>query len=208
MYKNKRRGFRKGGKKMGAAMVKRIVKKQLAREIEIKRVDGISNLSPLMGVAAIHLFNGIALGNDDFQRIGNQVTNKYIKCKGDVTFPDSTNKVRVLLLQDKQPNGAFPTIGDLFTFTTQPIVSFLTPDSKARFNVLRDKVYSGGSQGPTSRPLDWYVPLKNTRTVYSAAGDSIVAIRTNAYYLVAISDSTVVPNPVVNLACRIAYTDA
>lgn len=187
--------------------VKKEVKKALNKELEVKQIEAAFTMTPILGAINLQLVNGIAVGADDFQRVGNQIKAKALRIKGDIQFADSVNKVRMLVILDKQPNNAIPALADLFTFTATPLISFKSSDNNARFTFLRDKTYTIGSGGPVGKAIDWYIKC-GFKTHYTSNNATIADIRTNALYIAFMTDSGAVPNPILNACYKFEYTDA
>lgn len=202
------KGKRKvGGKRKKGNYVAKIVNKILAKRVEDKYNDIFGSYSPLSSSYAIQLLNGLTQGAGDFNRVGNEITNLYVNTKFTMTFPDSTNRCRLLLFWDKQPNSALPTTSDLFTYTANPVSSFLNPDCKARFHVLKDIVVTGGTGGPVSKAFNWKINLRRKNTLYQGTTDQIGSIMTNALYFMFLTDSAAVPNPTLEYMSRLVYSD-
>lgn len=195
-----------GGRKKGNYVAK-IVNKILAKRVEDKYHDIFGNYAPLANTYAIQLLNGLTQGTGDAMRVGNEVTALYLNSKFTITFPDSTNRARLMVFWDKQPNGAVPTTADLLTYTANPVDSFLNPDSKARFHVLKDVACSGGTNGTPTRTFNWKINLRKKNVLFKGTTDTIGAIQTNALYFLFMSDSGVVPNPQIDYMVRYVYSD-
>lgn len=196
-----------GGKRKKGNYVAKIVNKILAKRVEDKYHDIFGTYAPLSSAYSIQLLNGIGQGAGDFNRVGNEITNLYINTKFTIDFPDTTNRARLLIFWDKQPNRGLPTTADLFTYTATPISSFLNPDSKARFHVLKDKILTGGSNGKPIRDVSWKINLRKKNTLYSGTTDQIDSVMTNALYFMFFSDSGAVPNPQLTYMTRLVYSD-
>lgn len=208
MYKKPNKKLVKPRAKQSSMNVKQIVRKEFLRQVEVKRRDEVLTLSPALSTGAqFQIVNPVPNGNLDFQRIGNTITCLSLQLKASITFPDSTNRVRLLIIQDKQCNGAVPVQADFLTFPLNGINSFINPDSRARFKIHHDKVYSGGAQGTVATAVNIYKKI-NCKTLYNNSTDIVSAITTNALYIVLLSDSSITPHPVLEGACRLRYTDA
>lgn len=198
-----------GGRPKRGNYVAKVVNKILAQRLEDRYHDIFGNLDTQgTGSYNLQLINGLTQGTGDAMRIGNEVCNNYLMAKLNFIFPDTTNRCRVMIVWDKQPNGAPPAVADLFTYTANPVDSFLNPDSKARFHVLKDVIVSGGtSGGPATKAFNWKINLRKKRTLYKGTTDTIGAIQSNALWLICQSDSGVPPNPFLNYMFRLNYLD-
>lgn len=192
--------------------IKRYVNKVVSKNIETKSVDIQSSATPSQGIGGsgfdLQLLNGIALGNQDYQRVGNTVKLQKMYLKLSTTFPDPTNIVRIMLVHDNSPDGIFPSGAQLFTFSADPLRSFITADYSSRFHVLYDKLISGGAGGPVAKALNPLTfKLKGKEMRFIGGGADIAAIQKGAIYLIMMSDSLAVAHPRVDYMARIFYKD-
>lgn len=159
---------------------------------------------------------------DDTQsgRIGRKITIKRLQVRGQLVLPattvaaDTTDKIRVMFIQDMQTNGASPTVATILE--TADINSYLNMANSSRFKVLSDKIYTlnataGGA--PTGTPSFGsvtrnYAIYKKCNIIIeydnSAATGAIATQRTNNILCMCIS-----LNAKVTHACtvRIRYSD-
>lgn len=198
-----------GGKRKRSNYVAKVVNKILAKRLEDRYHDIFGFLDTgTLGNYSVQLINGLAQGAGDFNRVGNEVCMNYLMAKLNMEFPDTTNRARVMIVLDKQPNGLAPVAGDLWTYTAQPVDSFINPDSKARFHVLKDVLISGGTAGgPATKPFNWKINLRKKTVLYKGVADTIASIQTNALWLITASDSGVPANPRLNYMFRLNYLD-
>lgn len=197
-----------GGKRKKGNYVAKIVNKILAKRVEDKYHDIFGSLSPTAGPGyVLQLINGIGQGAGDFNRVGNEVCAGSLHARLGITFPDVTNRVRVMLFWDKQPNGTVPTAADLLTYTLQAVDSFLNPDSKARFHVIYDKLLSGGANGTVATSINRKFNLRKKRVLFKGTTDDIASIQSNALYLLVMSDSVATPHPDIRYMFRYIYSD-
>lgn len=85
------------------------------------------------------------------QRIGRKLTIKSVQFKGIVQLElaatptgavtAESNHLRMILLYDKQPNGALPALTDVLT-GGQTVNDLFNIDNRDRFSILKDKVWS------------------------------------------------------------------
>lgn len=206
MYKSKPR-VKSAQEQKTAIIANKVVKKVLRKQIETKYHDIFGTLNQLAGTYSIQLLNGIAQGAGDFNRVGNECYITTLYCKLSITFPDSTNMVRTLIVWDRQPNGAVPATADLLTYTADPVRSYLNPDSKARFRVLYDKLHCGGANGPVAVAVNKKFKVCKS-TLFKGTADTIASIQTGALYLITMNDSAAVANPNVDYIVRLCYRDS
>lgn len=198
-----------GGKRRKGNYVAKVVNKILAKRLEDRYHDIFGNLDTQgSGSYNFQLINGLGQGSGDFNRVGNEVCMNYLMAKLNMEFPDTTNRCRIMIIIDKQPNGLPPPVADLFTYTANPVDSFLNPDSKARFHVLKDILISGGtSGGPATKAFNWKINLRKKTVLYKAQTDTIASIATNAMWLITASDSGIPAHPRLNYMFRLNYLD-
>lgn len=85
------------------------------------------------------------------QRIGRKLTIKSVQFKGIIQLELSSspsgsvtaeaNHLRMILLYDKQPNGAAPALADVLT-GGQTVNDLFNIDNRDRFSIIKDKVWS------------------------------------------------------------------
>ncbi len=79
---------------------------------ELKNDDqALGNAQPFVNNPAAVLMNGIQLGTNENQRIGRQIKIITFGYRLTINLPSdgaATRQTRIMLLQDKQPNGLFP----------------------------------------------------------------------------------------------------
>lgn len=163
---------------------------------------------PVAAFTGITEVNCIQQGATVANRIGNKVVCKSIHFKGTLSAnPANLSVARVMLVYDKQPNGAFPAWADLIL--DQPgavsgVYSSLNIANKSRFQVLRDQFFNFDAAQSVIHTLNWYVKGR-WESEYGATAGAITDFRTGALYLVALYTSAVVA--LSNCSCRIRYYD-
>jgi len=180
-------------------------------ESEMKVLDTSTTSSTIGSSGTVFLLNGIAQGTDTNQRIGNEYIVKGFNCRysfvttGQTTAADETNVFRLIVVYDKEPKGVAPGVSE--------ILSLVRPDStyqdanKGRFIVMYDRFDYVGLNGPMA-VTDNIFEKCDLQVLCNTTSGTISAIQTGSIYLLCISDSTIVPNPVLNFVSRVAYTDS
>lgn len=195
--------------------------------------DGISaSANPVMSAQGV-LLNGVAKGDDYFQRIGRTVQWKTFSVKGTITPAvinasstySNPQNVRILVFWDTQANGTSPLTTDVLDAGSGTINthSNLNLNNRERFKVLWDKVYSIGgyygaaityAAGPWAQKIKLFKKFKvPVNQVYNdGTGGSPGNIATNALWLLVIGDDALVvapakSNPMVWLHTRGRFTD-
>lgn len=179
-------------------------------------------------IDSINLLNGLVPGSQHYQRIGRQVRIKRIKLSAQLgTNPDDTTHAaqqswRIMLLLDRQANGAAPAITDIFggilnNGTNAYSTAFsglmpINPVNLQRFHVLSDYVKQATSLVTTTSPdyniymwVDIDVSL-NVLTKYNAGTAGTVAdIVQNAIYLVALRSNADDGNDFLRFWARVFF---
>lgn len=223
-----RRKFTRSSRKRKPS-VKRIVRKEISKAIETKEATfdhsgtgmssigngGVGNAVTLFGHAA-----NIAQGTADGQRIGNQITMRGIR----YYFPiqnavgERINHVRVLYVM---PHRYFPDSGTAATITSDVFGTaswnMFSPVNTDKYKVLLDKflyfrnVSNAGStadSNPETKLIKGFLKI-NKKIQYDYEGISGATRPDQEVYLLAISDSTAIPNPgALGGYSRVFYKDA
>ncbi len=147
----------------------------------------------------------ISQGDDDNNRHGLQVTMRSIAMRFHVAIGNQDSCLRVILLVDKQSNGAVPTVADVLQITTGGTDVVTTPtnnDNKKRFTILSDRVriLINGHSDLLCFPLR----KKLTHKIrFDGVGQAIDDVVSGAVFLLLLSDQTTVANaPTVAVTSR------
>jgi len=179
-----------------------------AMGIEKKFIDSTQAIAALAG-SAILLMNGVAIGDDYNNRNGREIKMKsiYMRMTG-ANLVDQESSIRVMLVYDKQPNGAAPAITDILTSADVNAPNNL--NNKERFITISDKVYTASTAAKRSWICKKYKRL-DTSVQYSGTGATIASIATGAVWLILIPQSlstgASTANYVVGYQTRVRFTD-
>lgn len=151
----------------------------------------------------------LTCGPNANQRIGNKITVKSYQLKATCTLDPATvtgfAHLRILILLDKQPNAALPTIASIFPATADRLISGLSPEVWDRYSILTDKQYFVSNAQAQSKYINIFKKL-NMSVDYANAATAIPG--TNAIHVLLISNEPAGGNPpVVIWTERIRYTD-
>lgn len=170
--------------------------------------------------------NGIANGTTESTRIGTKVVLTSIQISGLATMltqsdqadAEPSTSVRILLVHDKQTNGAQFNGEDVLLNSSVDILAFRDPEYSARFTVLKewfielnatnsqtDGTNTGSIAGEQKR-FTLYKKL-NIPVKYSADNATVTAIVDNSLHLMAIQTSTGGPVQ-LNWQSRVRYQDS
>jgi len=180
---------------------------------EIKALDIPDGAVALNSTGAIAVLNTIRAGSSFFNRIGRKINLKSLRCNfyvAPIRAQNAIDYVRIMLIYDKQANGAFPTIADIIQSTDQAGTNSTTNMSNAnlnnrdRFKILRDQriTLAAVAAGPPLQPtnmfdqvspntnIEWFVKLGGMETQFRADSAPAVIgdIATGALLLVTLGD--------------------
>lgn len=124
-------------------------------------------------------------------RLGNKITVRNIMVRGwiyltgDVPNTEYCDLLRLVLVQDKQPNGAAPAVTDVFD--SDEIHGLWNMDNRQRFRVHADKTYrlKGGDASGADLdivPVHFELPMKVAVTYKGNAG-TVADIATNNFFI-------------------------
>lgn len=197
----KQMGFRKP---VGAAKIKKIVRKEIDKQEEFKLID-VSADSTLDNVGQITHLTPIAQGLDQSDRTGNKVKLRSIlfRYNGTGIVAAGTAGVRCIIFQDRQHDGTTPTMANLLdgAFTSSP----LDRDQLGRFKILHDEMIPFDIYGQGLKRMGKvYRKLNITCSFTSNLG---TATFQNPLYIMWLSDQAA-NNPVIRWDTRVRFTDA
>lgn len=214
---------------------KRIVKiekkvKQMENEVELKYFDTIA-ASPATQTGLLTLVNGMAAGTTQITRIGAQIRMTSIQFRYVISNLAATlapTSLRMLIVLDRQTNGAAPTIsgsasgGTLAILDNAVFTSVIDQpyqyEAKQRFTILYDKRWTLNPQIQAteaagaivtnqivSKCIQGYVKLNRT-VKYDNTTAAISSINTNSLHTVFITD--IANGVTLTGGTRIYYKDA
>lgn len=193
----------------------------------------------LNATGKLNCLNLITTGSSSWNRIGRKVALKSFRLRGFLTAtnnaaagPEGPILQRMVLLYDKQPNGALPTIGDIFLdqasvaadSSNTSVTSGLNLNNRDRFEVLLDRQYyspptNTGTGLSTNTGLvatcdpmtfDWYIHLRNREVHYKADSSPAVIgdIATGSLVFITFGNVTAGQEPYsLTASIRIRYSD-
>jgi len=201
--KRKRRTKVKDQIKTGAD-VRKAVQETAPSQGKLDTISGSITTTPVTLLEV----SKIAFNNDDagqYERNSKKITMGSLRFRGTLVVGDATNLVRLLVVRDKNqdnqawdPNSCFFSDGNVV-----PAPTFAQINTR-NVDVLYDNTYNmqdSTESVPAVRPsqyfVDFYVPIRKTLTyIQQNAGDAAINPRNgHHYYLVAVSDSSILPNP-------------
>ena len=221
-YRNRRYGYRKrryrsrrygyfGKAGSDAQKAVRMAGKALSlMNVEYKHHDVQISATGVSTTPIITELTNLSQGDTSSTRDGDSIKATAIMLRGICAISPvaSTSQYRVMLVQDKQTNGALFTPADLLEDTTagDNLISPLNLDNKYRFRVLYDKLHTLSVNGG-NESIKWskYINL-NQHFRYGSNAGTIADLNTNSLALVTISNEpTNTPNQTVY--SRLRYVD-
>jgi len=185
---------------------------QPADRVEIKILP-TSNLSNTVSNSGqVILLNGCANGlGSQSGRVGDEINMTSISLRvqwatlGQSLSADETNSCRSILVYDKAPSGALPSISTILAVGNNPIAA-PNPEYRGRFMILDDWLTGVGLNGPMIVSREKLIPC-DLQTTYTANSSGITAIATGALYLLNISDSGLAPAPNCSYYVQVGFND-
>ncbi len=152
----------------------------------------------------------IAVGDTKVLRNGDNIKIESIHIKGLLLINASSanSHIRVMLVYDKQTNGAIYTLANLLEDVTisDSVVSALNTDNKYRFNILYDKIHTlNRESGAQSKTFEIFRKVNKPIRYSTAAGD-ITDLRSGSYSLVMLQD-IVTNEPTTTVFARLIFID-
>lgn len=156
---------------------------------EFKSSDEYHANAGITRAGTFYLLNGLTKGNERDERNGRQVVNKVLQARIEVNLDqevEDTVQTRILLVQDRQPNGSVFGINDLLQDNIR-ITSFYRTGWSQRFRVLFDKTVWVKTEFPVRR-LNIYKKVNTVTKFGSGDAGTVSDITTNSYYIVLFTD--------------------
>lgn len=150
------------------------------------------------------LLNGMAPGDNNGNREGTSIMMKMLSLKFSMYAGDTAGNVfRVVIIYDKQPNGAQMPEADVFASVGDP-TSLRFWNSRQRYTFVYDKTFALDINRPTQVKI---VKRLNKPVKFGTGGtNGISDITKGSLYAFIISDSGATPNPNITGHARISYT--
>lgn len=205
-YSRKRKGFGRPYKKRKVTLrkvVKQVKTLKKYAKAEVRYVDNTFALAGVSTTATLTFINGVAQGDDSNNREGNATFNKMVTIKGRVNPNTSTTlqHVRLIVLYDKQSNGAAPAIADILEQSTN-VDSMRFWNSRARYRFLVDKTFSVGPQG--GKNFKFVKKVRQYTKYGTATTGAISNVVKGSIYVVQLSDAAA-STPTIGWVSRVSF---
>lgn len=177
----------------------------------------------------VTLLNSCDEGSGPSARVGRVISMRSVQMRGSVRPVDTmvtgancidVSYVRVLIVYDRQPNGAAPTVANILSASNP--ASFQNLDFRDRFKVISDEHFIVGPRvmdttatqaiavegGVSGRVINLYKDLQGLKTVFDGTGGGIADINTGALFQVTIGSQAAGVGANVVVATRVRFTDS
>ncbi len=169
---------------------------------EVKQVDVTATATPGTTQSLV-LLNALSQGTTRVTRIGNSVRFVALACNFKMNMNSSATHttIRLLILYDKQSNGAAPAN----IYQSSSIISPFNPDNMYRYEILSQSSTSLSISGMQERVVSFSIPLYHITRYQSNNGD-ITDITTGSLYFGLVSDDNT-NTPTVEYYFRASFVD-
>lgn len=200
--------------------VQRATLKMTPSSVIIQETNFSLTASPLGGPTIQHSLSDIEFSNSNDRpdsRKSKKITVGHIKCRCYLDVGDRTNLCRVMVVRNKDPlTAAAFNPGNMFVMNngvgTQPNQMFAEPNLR-QVDVRYDKVFNlqdSTEAVPATRQQNIYfeisVPIHETWKYFTETNNTSEFTRNmKDYYIVAFSDSAIIPNPTLKCASYVWF---
>jgi len=177
---------------------------------EFKSVDVLADAASCSTTTGIVLLNGMTTGAAINQRVGREVTLRYVQFQYVVRCNTAgvDQQVRVVLVYDRQTNGSAPAFNDVFDVTNVTCARRL--ENRKRFKILYDRTHVLNAIGEAGSQVArrFYRRLRHPVTFNSGNTGLVGDITTGSVYLLFISTQAAGTNAaLIDYQTRIRYSD-
>lgn len=176
--------------------------------VERKNIDLNTTFAPPLtaAFATPQLLNGCPQGIGNNERIGRSMQIKSVQWRGIFSANAPACQHRVVIVYDKQANGAAPIATDVFSINE--FTSPLQLANKDRFVIIDDQVTNSSQSSAINASDDSYKKCDLT-TQFSGTGSTIASISTGSIYAFVANnaDKTVGAVTTAWIHFRVRYTD-
>nr|QXP07673.1 MAG: putative capsid protein [Arizlama virus] len=170
---------------------------------------------------SVLLVNGIARGDEIFERTGRQIVMKSVELRWQVASTTTTGiaqTCRIMLVYDRQANGAAPTILNVIRGAADGFLPHQPRnlENRRRFTILYDRTFVVGPQGTSTTALGvapivadkFYRKLNHPVEFNSGDAGTIADITTGSLYVLTIGNVAAGDtDALMNAVCRVRYQD-
>lgn len=188
--------------------VRREVDRQMARKADYKHTTTSRGTSATIDYNGntYSLLESMTRGDGPINEFeGSKISIKSIRLRGSVVASDSTNVMRIMVLQ--WFDSAVPNPNAIINNTGTLLAPYGTRywTNKKNFKVLSDQFICLSSNNYEIKPVDIYISGKRLKDVWFSALANTV--QTNNIVLMVVSDSSTLNHPYFTWASEVVYTD-
>lgn len=183
--------------------IKQLVKNEIKSNQELRSFDtGVATTFDNTG--SLVKLTTIPQGDTDSSRQGDHVKLHSIRMKGAVTYSDTTNTFRLIILRwNQDDSSSAPVVGDI-TQSLTPYSPIHRDNERAKkFDVISDELLGVANVGPGIVTFNWEKQMKSIIAFQATATTG-----TGHLYAYIISDSAGLPHPSMSFVFRSYYTDS
>jgi len=162
---------------------------------EKKHAEVYVTQSSFSGQSTGALVNGISQGVQQYERVGQEVISKSIQCRGKMVVPSNITvpvTYRLLIVQDKQCNGATPALSDILHDVSTDTRALMSPyklANRQRFRILWDHTDTLDSGQGTSN-VEIFFCNTGWKETFLSTSSAVTGISTNGLFFFTIQDNT------------------
>lgn len=150
--------------------------------VTVANVVGAANLA-----TGLTLINGSNQGDASYEHIGKNASGQSIALEAEFYQPQtdvSSSAVRLMIIYDRQPNGAYPAIGDILAdnASAPTFDSAINIGYRERFLVLRDCQFTLDPAQSLSHHYETYCK-RQLDINFSGTSNAIASVASGAIYL-------------------------
>lgn len=184
----------------GSIATKRWVRKQIKDAPELKNYDS-THITTVTTVGEVINVSDVPAGTLDGDRIGIRIRPIDFEYRCRVTLADTDNIVRIIVFQDLSANGADPAPNNLIVNTFDMYNNINVP---SRFRIVSDRTARVDDLGARTAFIHSKGKLHGVQTFNEGSALPFQ----NSTFLLLMSDSGAIADPLVTMEMRIRYTDA
>lgn len=181
-----------------------------------------ANLFDASTTGLVTLLNGVPVGDDFTDRTGRKILMKSLSIKSFVSPQGATSVdqlARILIVYDKQTNGATPAIGDILRISAPGTfgTDHKNLNNRDRFVILCDQTFEIGysdttatvavAHSPTIQKFNKYIKL-DLPVTFGNTTAGIASITTGGLFMVTCGTAATGGASDFNLGARVMFTDA
>jgi len=216
-FKSKKRGPKGRSSKMrrssitysqiGAKVLSDVRALKRLLNVEDKYSDVIANAQNVPNTPTYVLLNGLSLGTSAITRNGQSIrcADLQFNCTITISSAASASFVRLVLLQDTQPNASVPGADDVYVDTTN-VRSMRTVGYNTRFRIILDELVSLTAVNLTSYAMTRLFPLSFHVEFNTGNAGTIADITKGSLYLLYFSNEGT-NYPLIGYYSRFSFVD-